>query len=540
VGITRKTIGRAACPVALLTLVCTSGGGHAQSAADGWYEVSAETDVLSTAESAGWTELPSSDPAHWSADRAAPEATSGAPTSATGVGNTGDRLWVMRPGDTLAAISRATTGTVDHAERIGAYNRLAAGSTPGAERLLFVPAELLPSPAPSVARSEIRELGSGGGGPAGENTAERDGKEARRSVVAKIAPPSLERRDVDLFVGEVRVLGEVDVSRVAIGNGGVIRAEVLDTGELLVIGQSAGSTSLHLWHKEGRQSSFNLRVSEHDPQTRVRMERMVRMRVRLVEFKKNALGKLGVDWSDSVAGPTLASAGDIVSNSLYRPVGEGFAQSLPRAVAPFSTYFGVASNITSRINLLASNGDARTLAEPVLSSVNGGSASFLAGGEVPYPSVGSNGQTLVQFKEYGVKLDIAPLIDAAGNVRTRIETEISSIDPAVSVQGAPGLITRRAETQVNVRSGETIVISGLLSEESSRAADRVPGLGRLPVIGSLFRSRDYRNAVTELVVFVTPEVVEPAGTLGTGRERQLFADTTRRLEDARGAVPLME
>ena len=285
----------------------------------------------------------------------------------------GDRLWVARDGDTLADVARAATGSVDGAGRIGAYNALGDGAVLAPGQLLYIPADLAPPPRTAPAEPEIREFGEnegGAGAPRGD-------------------APEVMRSDADLFVGEVRVFGRVDVSRVAIGNGAIVRAEVLDSGELLVIAQSPGSTSLRLWNKDGTQADFNIRVSESDPETRVRMERMVRMRVRLVEFKRSALGRLGIRWSDSASGPTLGIAGDAIGNDLFRPGGDGAIEGLPNTVRPFSTYFGVASEITSRINLLASNGDAITLAEPVLSTTNGGSASFLAGGEVPYPSTGA-------------------------------------------------------------------------------------------------------------------------------------------------------
>jgi len=351
---------------------------------------------------------------------------------------------------------------------------------------------------------------------------------------------TVETINVDMFAGEVKVMGRVEVTRVAVGNGDVVRAEVLKSGELLVIGQSAGSTSLRLWHTDSTQSDFNIRVSDTDPETRIRMETMVRMRVRMIEFRKSALGKLGIDWSDSAAGPGFAVAGDLVGNNLFRPTGEGFAAGLPNTVKPFSTYFGVASNITSRINFLASTGDATTLAEPVLSTTSGGSASFLAGGEVPYPSVGANGQTIVQFKEYGIKLNVSPSIDALGNVRTIVETEISQLDPAVSVQGAPGLLTRKAQTQVNVRSGETIVISGLLSSESSKDIDKLPGIGNLPIIGSFFRTENARNAISELVIFVTPEIVEPTGAAVSVRQQQIYDVSEQRVTAARQKIQLLD
>jgi len=259
----------------------------------------------------------------------------------------------------------------------------------------------------------------------------------------------------------------------------------------------------------------------------------------MVEFNKSALGRLGIDWSDSTTGPGLATAGDAISNNVFRPSVEGF-DSLPASVAPFTTYFGIASNITSRINFLAQNGDAVTLSEPVLSAMNGGKASFLAGGEVPYPTVTENGQTVVEFKEYGVKLNVAPLIDHAGNVRTQLETEISQIDSSVSVNGIPGLLTRRAQTQVTVRSGQTIVISGLLSSENGADTDMIPGLGRLPIIGRFFSTNSRSNSVRELVIFVTPEVVEPDSTMITDRERQYLQESDKRMVRLREQLPLME
>lgn len=346
--------------------------------------------------------------------------------------------------------------------------------------------------------------------------------------------------NVDMFVGQVKIFGPVEVSRVANGNGSIVRAEVLDSGELMVIAQSEGSSSVRLWHKDGRQSDYNIRVSSSDPETRVRRETMVRMRVRMVEFRKSALGKLGIDWSDSMGGPGLAVAADAVGNPYFRPEAESVFSTLPNTVQPMSAYFGIAANITSRINFLASTGDAKTLAEPVLSTMNGGTASFLAGGEVPYPTVGSDGRTIIQFKEYGVKLNVSPRIDSSGLVRTIIDTEISQLDPAVSVMGTPGLLTRKAQTEVNVRSGETIVISGLLSSESGKDIDKIPGIARLPVIGRLFRTQNARNTVSELVVFVTPEVIEPQQPMLSNRESRFLSTSNRLAEDERQKIPLME
>ena len=344
--------------------------------------------------------------------------------------------------------------------------------------------------------------------------------------------PQIIRENVDMFVGEVQVLTKRKIERVAIGQGRVLRAEVLDSGELLVIAESAGSSSLRLWYENGEQSDYNIRVAENDPETRFRMEKMVRMRVRMIEFRKSALTRLGIDWADAINGPTFGVAGDVLSNSLFRPTAQGL-EGLPLAVDPLATYFGIASNLTSRINAMAADGDARILAEPVLSGTNGGVASFLAGGEVPYPTIGSNGESIVDFKEYGIRLEVQPRIDSGGNVQANIQTEISQLDPAVTVQGAPGLLTRRANTEVNVRSGETIVISGLLSSEASKDITRLPGIGRLPILGRLFRSDNIRNNVSELVIFITPEVIEPTALALQGRDLEFYESSQRYADDVR-------
>ncbi len=315
--------------------------------------------------------------------------------------------------------------------------------------------------------------------------------------------------NLDLFQGEIKLFRDISVDRVAIGNGKLIKVEILSENQLLVIAEAPGSTSLHLWKTDGTEANFNIRVAEKDPETRVRLEKMIQMDVKIVEFRKSRLDELGVDWSKNIPGPTFATAGDAVTSTLFRGPSEAtIASGLPLNVQPFQSYFGIATEITSRIKYLESSGDATTLAAPTLSTRNGGNAKFLAGGEVPYPVVNENGQTSVSFKEYGIKLDITPVVDPNNVIAAKISTEVSQIDPAVNVLGSPGFLTRKTDSEMNVNEGETIVLAGLLNRELSNSADKVPGLGNVPIIGWLFKSQNYRNNVTELVVFVTPHVVD--------------------------------
>jgi len=153
--------------------------------------------------------------------------------------------------------------------------------------------------------------------------------------------------------------------------------------------------------------------------------------------------------------------------------------------------------------------------------------------------VGADGQTSVEFKEYGIRLNVAPSIDSGGNIRTSVETEISQVDAAVSINGTPGLLTRRAQTEVNVRSGETIVLAGLLSSENSNDTSGIPGIRNLPIIGRFFSTHGKSNEVRELVIFITPEVVDPENLVDTN-SRRMYDLGTKRVDAIRSALPLME
>ncbi|HWS74328.1 MAG TPA: type II and III secretion system protein, partial [Quisquiliibacterium sp.] len=141
---------------------------------------------------------------------------------------------------------------------------------------------------------------------------------------------------------------------------------------------------------------------------------------------------------------------------------------------------------------------------PSLSCRSGGTAKFVAGGELPIPFTTGLGNASVMFKEYGIKFDVNPVVSETGVIAARIATEVSAINFDVRVKDVPGITKRRAETEVDLREHETLVIAGLLSEESSRGIDKLPALGDVPVLGHLFRSRAFRDQQTELVVFITP------------------------------------
>ena len=183
-----------------------------------------------------------------------------------------------------------------------------------------------------------------------------------------------------------------------------------------------------------------------------------------------------------------------------------------------STALGLAGklwgvDIMSAIDLAETNGLSTTLAEPNLTALSGETASFLAGGEVPIPLAGGLGTTTIEYKQYGVSLAFTPTVLANGRISMRVRPEVSSLDyaNAVTTGGTrvPGLITRRAETTIELGSGQSFMIGGLLSNIHGNNTDKAPFLGDLPVLGALFRSNSFQRNETELVIVVTPYLVKP-------------------------------
>ena len=245
--------------------------------------------------------------------------------------------------------------------------------------------------------------------------------------------------------------------------------------------------------------------------------KMVIMNIKITEFNKNYLENLGINWDTAIAGPSAALALDGVTNRKFRPTSESPASfegalsvlddndNLVNDVSNAFGYFGIASEITSRINFAVNSGNALILAEPRLSTRSGGEASFLAGGEFPI-EISTISGTTIEFKEFGVALSIKPEVDRKNNIRANVSTEISAIDRSVSVGDVPGLLTRKTSTDISMRSGETLVMSGLINQQASKDISGIKFLKDIPILGHLFRSKNFRDQKSELVIFVTPTV----------------------------------
>ncbi len=170
-------------------------------------------------------------------------------------------------------------------------------------------------------------------------------------------------------------------------------------------------------------------------------------------------------------------------------------------------------DLLATLDLAEADGLVTTLAEPNLTTMSGETASFLAGGEIPIPLSSGLGNVSVEFKQYGVSLSFTPTVLADGRISLKVRPEVSQISSVGAVRvgsiSIPGITTRRAETTVELGSGQAFMIGGLLSNTQNNAVDKAPFLGDLPVLGALFRSNSFKRSETELMIVVTPYLVRP-------------------------------
>lgn len=255
----------------------------------------------------------------------------------------------------------------------------------------------------------------------------------------------------------------------------------------------------------------------------VGIKRMILSEVQFVEIRRNSRDRYGIKYPTDIAGTVAATAN--VSQQLFPGTfGEGVAAIGLNAGADFS------------IGFQGNDGYGRLLAQPKLVCASGEKAEFLAGGEVPIPLI-TNNQFSVEYKKYGVILNLRPTADRNGNIQTEIEAEASEIDASVSVSfggssAIPGFRTRRVKTNVTVRHGETIVLSGVFSHDEQKSVSKIPGLGHIPIVGELFKSRGFDSTKRELVIFVTPRIVNP----DSDKVRTIIEDVKSRYKQARSEV----
>ncbi|WP_244193872.1 type II and III secretion system protein family protein [Bordetella genomosp. 12] len=362
------------------------------------------------------------------------------------------------------------------------------------------------------------------------------------AVLLALPGLSLAGDPILLEVGQTRVIPAPGLSRIAVGSGQVVQAQAVDGKEVILFARKEGVSSVHVWTAKQGVHAYEVRVMPAGfghmraevesllasmPQLRLSVvghqiviegsglsdehkqriaalaarypevldltgdvgwEQMVLLDVQVVEVPRTRLWELGLSWEAGQA------------------AGGGAAHQGPWGGVQ---WLGVQASLGARLQALAQRGEAVFLARPRLLARSGSPASFLAGGEVPYPSADGEGKGTTVFKPYGVALTITPRIDPRGTIRSRIEVEASSIDPTITVPAGPAMRTRRAATEFNLPSGQTLVLGGFLGRERTRQTRGLPWLSELPLVGALFGSRREQARDTELAIFVTPTIVKP-------------------------------
>ena len=400
---------------------------------------------------------------------------------------------------------------------------------------------------------------------------------ATSSTAASPRDPAEHPVDVDLLVGRSTILNVGNqITRVSLTVPDVADALVTAPGQILIHGKSPGTISLFVWDKGGAIKTYEVNVRRDLTILVEQMKQLfpgeqitvagsgkdvvisgtvtskyvvekaadvaggfvekkenvvnllqqqegvasnqVMLRVRFAEVSRSALQELGATWifnqfkndwtgratTEQFASPNFddSKAGRITFSDFLN-------------VFVFNSEHGVGAVIRA----LASKGLFQSLAEPNLITVNGKEASFLAGGEYPYPvaQAGQSGTSIsIQFKEYGIRLHFTPTVLGGDLINLKVKPEVSSLDftNSIVLEGfrLPALSTRRADTEVELQDGQTFAIAGLMNNTLNSTMQKIPGIGDIPVLGLLFKSRAYQKNDTELVVMVTPSIVRRGST----------------------------
>ena len=386
--------------------------------------------------------------------------------------------------------------------------------------------------------------------------------------------PATGSRDLGVTVGKsVIVDSPAVIERVAVANGDLAEAVAITPHEVLVNGRLAGETSMIVWQQGGNRLFFDLTVRRNDsridavrremskemgnssvtidmegeavflrgnvtdltmadravaiattlgkPVNLLRVavpptDAQILLKVKFADVDRSSTKQFGINFFSTGAGRTQ---GTVITGQFSAPgattLGTGGAAiSLSQVLNVF--LFRPDLNVGATIEALSSKGLLQILAEPNVLAINGHTASFLEGGEFPYPTLQGGaavGAVTIQFREFGVRLTFTPTITPRGTIRLSVTPEVSSLDFANGLvfQGftIPALDTRRVQTEIELEDGQSFAIGGLLDNRDTETLNKIPGLGDIPFFGKLFQSRSITKTNSELLVIVTPELVRP-------------------------------
>ena len=383
------------------------------------------------------------------------------------------------------------------------------------------------------------------------------------------APPS-DSAALRLIVGRSMFLHSVDkLRRVYVSNPSVLDALTASQYQVVITAKTAGSSSVVMWSADGQSTMYTvfadadvsgLIESLHQAlpgddlavqvqEGRIRLSGVVssdaaseeaarlaatysrevvnalvvdprhlpqvQLQVRIAEIDRSKLTEFGINFFSLGKNTGAATTGQFNAPSFKNENGSSTA-----VVSDFLNlfYFNFDHGLGTTIRDLQTKGVLQILAEPNLTTIHGKPARFLAGGQFPYPIVQPGGAgtvptVTVQFQPYGVKLEFTPFVNSDGTIRLKVAPEVSALDYTNQVVIAgyvlPALSTRKAETEVELKDGQSFGISGILDNRTTDNLSKIPGIGDIPVLGQLFRSKNLNRSTMELVVLVTPKLVDP-------------------------------
>jgi pilus assembly protein CpaC len=343
------------------------------------------------------------------------------------------------------------------------------------------------------------------------------------------------------------------VTQVAIANPDIADVVVVSESEILLVGKAPGMTTLHIW-AGGERITYEVEVLSED----VLVANEIRAIAQIPELKVSKVGKTIVlegtvnsRYQKNRAEMAAAAYGDKIinmleitnpvqikleariveinrqrerdlgikwGNSADTPGSFLFGQSYTNSVAAGNVLGGLGgyANINAQLSALVKQGAARVLSQPNIITVSGETANIMIGGQIPIPVSLKDGQITVEWKDYGIKLDIAPEANGEDLIHSKVKAEVSSLDwnSAKSIKlgynlEIPPLKLSKAETIIALQSGETMALGGLISSQDNKVSTKVPFLSDLPVLGGLFTSKEFSRNETELIILITPYLVKP-------------------------------
>ena len=376
---------------------------------------------------------------------------------------------------------------------------------------------------------------------------------------------------VEVSLNESKYMAASGITRLAVGNPAIADVQLLSSGDFLLVGKKAGTTSLIVWSDGGRRTEYTVYVAGNDrgmasaiqdaigyPKVHVQMieDRVmlrgkvenqyehdsalkiaglytggdgsgvidllemehpiqIRLEAQIIEINSDYTKNLGIQYWSQTPGSNSSSGSSTGNSNSGITVGTAglfYGGEDFSSTRKHGGWLGShVANVNVTLQALINEGKARILSRPSITTMSGKTANILIGGRIPIPVSDGNGNVSIDWHEYGMKLNIEPVVDSEDKITSKVHAEVSTLDYSHGVKidsfSVPGIATREAESEVNVRSGMTMAIGGLINSEDAKIVSKIPLLGDLPIIGRFFRHTSNTRDKREVIILITPTLV---------------------------------